>query len=247
LLYVSVCRAAILADVVITIGITIALRRPRLLLRAVFVGALFLEIMAVANPSHMSAFMESLTGRLVFKGERDPAHPGLFGSRETPWENTISSVKQHPYFGTGFGTSDLGSEGSYTRGSSVSDQGTNREHGDSYLALIEYMGLLGILPFLVLFFLLIRASARVCGWMRRTGSPHHYAVPFALIVVAGLVHALFEDWLLAAGSYLCVFFWVAAFLLIDSASEIPGAPRLSTARSFSRFAPASTFPGQPAA
>ncbi len=56
---------------------------------------------------------------------------------------------------------------------------------------------------------------KVCGQLRRTASASHYSVPLALIVVAGLVHAGFEDWLFAVGSYLCVFFWVAAFMLID--------------------------------
>jgi O-antigen ligase len=246
LLYVSVCRAAILADTVVIIALTIALRRPGLLLKAAFIGALFLECMAVANPAHMSAFVGSLTERLVFKGGRDQSHPGLFGSRETPWEETISAVKHHPYFGTGFGTTDLGNDQPYRQGSSFSDEGTNREHGDSYLALAEYMGLLGILPFLILLLLLIRASARVFAWMRRTGSADNYAVPFALIIVAGLVHALFEDWLLAVGSYLCVFFWVAAFLLIDCASEIKTDRQRFVSRPLVAFAPA-TAPGRPAA
>jgi len=99
---------------------------------------------------------------------------------------------------------------------------------------------------LFLLVMLIRASARVFAWMRRTGSPHHYAVPFVLIVVAGLVHAIFEDWLLAVGSYLCVFFWVAAFLLIDGASEINASPRTFASKPFVAFARA-TAPGRPAA
>jgi O-antigen ligase len=238
LLYVSVCRAAILADTFVIVALTIALRRPGLLLKAAFIGALFLEGMAVANPAHMSAFVGSLTDRLVFKGGGDQSHPSLFGSRETPWEETISAVKHHPYFGTGFGTTDLGNDKPSTQGSSFSDEGTNREHGDSYLALVEYMGLLGILPFLFLLLLLIRASARVFAWMRRTGSPYNYAVPFALIVVAGLIHALFEDWLVAPGSYLCVFFWVAAFLLIDRAAEINADRRDSASKYSSSFAQA---------
>jgi hypothetical protein len=34
-------------------------------------------------------------------------------------------------------------------------------------------------------------------------------------VLSGLCHASFEDWLFAAGSYLCVYFWFFAFLLAD--------------------------------
>jgi hypothetical protein len=51
--------------------------------------------------------------------------------------------------------------------------------------------------------------------MRRTTIAHHCAVPLAVMVIAGMVHAFFEDWLFAVGYYLCVFFWVGAFWLVD--------------------------------
>jgi hypothetical protein len=35
------------------------------------------------------------------------------------------------------------------------------------------------------------------------------------MLFAGLVHAFFEDWLIAVGYYLTVFFWVSAFWLVD--------------------------------
>jgi O-antigen ligase len=111
-------------------------------------------------------------------------------------------------------------------------EGTNREHGSSYLAMAEYMGLLGILPFLFLMVLLIRAAARAYAWVRRTRSASHYAVPLAMIVMAGLIHAGFEDWLFAAGSYLCLFFWVSGFLLLDLVSGIAD-PRASASASYS--------------
>ncbi|HEV3307963.1 MAG TPA: O-antigen ligase family protein [Candidatus Sulfotelmatobacter sp.] len=221
LLYVSVCRAAIVADALVTIALTMGLRRPRLLLKAAFVAALLLEMMAVANPAHMSELMSSLSARFVFKLQAHRPEQGIFGSRMTPWDETISAVAKHPWFGTGFGTSDLGGEQSNLEQSSIyTVEGTNREHGSSYLALVEYMGLLGILPFLLLLFLLMRGAARVYKWMRRTGDPHHYAIPFAMVTLSGLVHAAFEDWLFAAGSYLCLFFWVVGFLLIDLSTDI---------------------------
>jgi O-antigen ligase len=231
LLYVTVCRAAIAADAVVVIMFAIALRRPGLLVKAAFAGALFLEIMAVANPSHMGELMDSLAGRFVFKLEANQTKSGVFGSREGPWDDTIAAVKQHPYFGTGFGTSDVGPV-DIQESSIYTVEGTNREHGSSYLAMAEYMGLLGIVPFLFLLALLIRAAARTYGWVRRTGSASHYAVPFAMIVLAGLIHAGFEDWLFAAGSYLCVFFWVSGFLLIDLVSGISPDPRVATSSAY---------------
>ena len=53
--------------------------------------------------------------------------------------------------------------------------------------------------------------------MVRTGNPAHPAVPLAMVMVAGLVHAGLEDWLFAPGYYLCVFFWSMAFVLVDQA------------------------------
>jgi O-antigen ligase len=218
LLYVTVCRAAIVADAAITIGLTLGLRRPGLLIKAAFAGALLLELMAVANPAHMTELAATLTGKFVYK--EGQTHPGVLGSRQGPWDETIAAVKHHPWFGTGFGTSDLGNYGTGIQSSSIyTVEGSNREHGSSYLAMAEYMGMLGILPFILLLILVIRSTMQVFAWMRRTGSPSHYAVPFALIIVAGLIHAGFEDWLFAAGSYLCVFFWVSAFLLIDLAAS----------------------------
>jgi O-antigen ligase len=238
LLYVTVCRAAIVADALIAIGLAVALRRPGLLLRVLFAGALFLEIMAVANPAHMGELMGSLSGRFIFKLQGGSSHRGVFGSRETPWDDTIAAVRRHPWFGTGFGTSDLGDEVSGIQGSSIyTVEGTNREHGSSYLALAEYMGLLGILPFLLLLVLLMRTATKAFRWMRRTGSPSHYAVPFALVIMAGLIHAGFEDWLFAPGSYLCVFFWVSAFLLVDLAEGSNANTRLPVAQAVAHFSP----------
>jgi O-antigen ligase len=241
LLYLSVCRAAIVADGMVIIVLTIALRRPRLLLKAAFVVALVLEVMAVANPSHAVEFADSLSGKFVFKIERNQSSTGLLASRETPWEETLTAIKRHPWLGTGFGTSDMGTERPDIEQSSIyTKEGSNREHGSSYLALVEYMGLAGILPFLLLLLLLIRVAARMFSWMRQTGSPHHYGVPFALVALAGLIHAGFEDWLFAAGSYLCVFFWVSAFLLVDLVPPVQRDMRIQ-ASGFSKVAPAGSF------
>jgi O-antigen ligase len=99
------------------------------------------------------------------------------------------------------------------------------------------MGILGSVPFLVLLLMLVRLLVRIYGWMRRTGNPYNPCIPFALVAIAGLVHACFEDWLFAVGSYLCLFFWVSAFLLIDLAPQAKGELRMPSPAPFSRFAP----------
>jgi len=66
-------------------------------------------------------------------------------------------------------------------------EGTNREHGSSYLALIEYMGLLGILPFSTPVVSVDEVSGPGIHVDARTGSPYHYAIPFAMVTLAGLI------------------------------------------------------------
>jgi len=218
LLYTSLARAGMLAAAVGSLTLLIGLRRQRLLIKGAFAVVCFLAIVAVAQPSHFDELISTITIRVIRKSRDE----GVFKSRRTPWEQTTAVIREHPWFGSGFGTSNMGQ---FAEGTSLSmaastggiytREGANREHGNSYLALAEYVGLLGLLPFTVLFFLIARMIVRVTQWMRRTLNPHQCAVPLAIMLTAGLVHAFFEDWLLAVGYHLCVFFWVGAFWLND--------------------------------
>ena len=234
LLYLANSRASILGAMAVVLVFTVALRHQRLLLQCAYVSLFFLTVMAVINPSHMDEMVTSFTGRVVFK-ESGKSH-GLLGSRVSPWAETLSVVKRHPWFGSGFGTSELGELRPDLGSSSVYTlEGTNREHGNSYLALAEYMGVLGAVPFLALLLMLVGMLIRICSWMRRARNPYHYCIPFALVAIAGLVHACFEDWLFAVGSYLCLFFWVSVFLLIDLAPDLKSELRMP-AKPFAAFA-----------
>ena len=119
-------------------------------------------------------------------------------------DRTPSIIQEHPWLGTGFGTIGTREEGARQVGSFEAAPCT-REHGNSYLAIVEWVGLLGVMPFFTLVLLVALNVGRVLAWMRRTGDPFSPAVPIAAILVAGLVHAAFEDWLFAVGYYLCVF------------------------------------------
>jgi len=55
-------------------------------------------------------------------------------------------------------------------------------------------------------------------WTYRTGNPSCAIVPLAIVMLAGMIHAGFEDWLFAPGYYLCVFYWSIAFVFIDQVS-----------------------------
>ena len=141
---------------------------------------------------------------------------GFFGSRASPWALTSSAIRSHPWFGTGFGTSQTATEGREQAVNTVSSaQQARREHGTSYLAIVEWTGLLGVLPFYGLVLLTVINVSRVFLWVRRTGNPFSPAVPIAAVLAGALFHAAFEDWMFAVGYYMCVFFWVSAFVLMD--------------------------------
>src|SRR6266704_1886955 len=146
---------------------------------------------------------------------------GIVTSNEitTRRRRSVAVIQEHPWFGSGFGTSKTAvDEVVETRGFASNSKFT-REHGSSYLAILEWQGLLGVAPFLALVLAVALNAGEVLLWVPRTGNVFSPAFLFFLVVIAGLVHAAFEDWLFAVGYYLCVFFWSLAFVLNDFVSH----------------------------
>jgi O-antigen ligase len=224
LLYISVARAGILACAVAVTVMCVALRRQHLLLKGAIVLVFLVAVVAVVQPGRFDSLVSSLTEDLIYKGKPEM---GILGSRQSPWQETLEVInrdKQTLLVGVGFGTSAADPQG-VTGGLTFRTTGaTVREHGNSYLALLEYVGLLGIVPFAVLLLVVLRQIYRGCSLMWRTRDPGHYVVPLVLVCIAGLVHAFFEDWLFAVGFYLTVFFWASVFVLAELQSEPAPAP-----------------------
>lgn len=213
LLFFSLARAGIVAGAVSCILLLLASRRYRLLIQgAALVAVLATAVVAVAPPRGSQS--DSVTATLLYKGQRSL---GVFASRQSPWSQTISVIRQNPWFGSGFGTSPTSSEEAVQVGQYASSSRLAREHGNSYLAILEWVGLLGVAPFVLLVLLTTTKIGQVMLWLRRTGNVYHPAIPLTAVLTAGLVHATFEDWLFAVGYYLCVFFWSCAFALVDLA------------------------------
>jgi O-antigen ligase len=182
------------------------------------------------DPGILNKSLGDLKDAVLYKGHKEE---GVLGSRRTPWENSIATIKEHPLFGTGYGTSPTGENRGLRFGTFASTAETSREHGSSYMTIAEWVGLLGVLPFVALLAVTVSNVWKVCAWMKRTADPRHYSIPLAMVVLSGLVHASFEDWLFAVGSYPCVYFWIFAFLLADIA---PGAVVVPVAGVVSRAA-----------
>jgi O-Antigen ligase len=223
LLYLSVSRAAILACAVAVTIMCVALRRQVLLVKGAAVLMFLVAIIAVVQPARFDTLVSSFTEDLIYKGK---PQMGILGSRQSPWQETYDVIKRDKnyLFGVGFGTSIAEQQGATAGLLFRTSGGSVREHGNSYLALVEFVGLLGVVPFLVLLVLVLRQIHRGCSLMWRTRDPHHYVVPLVMVCTAGLVHAFFEDWLFAVGFYLTVFFWSLVFVLAELQSEQAAAP-----------------------
>jgi hypothetical protein len=224
LLATSYARAGMLAAAISSAMVCLTLRRYRIM--AMLVGlALLAAIAAVLISPPAADQPASLTSAFIYKGHREE---GVLGSRRSPWQQSVSSVSEHPWFGTGFGTSATGAVVSTDFSNFRSAARNSREHGNSYLALLEWVGLLGIWPFVALLVMagsnIARSLIRICQ-ASTVCSP---LVPIVAVMVAGLIHAAFEDWLFAIGYYLCVVFWGLAFILVDLLAmpgSIPANPR----------------------
>jgi len=225
LLYLSVSRAAILACAVAVTLMCVALRRQVLLVKGATVLMFVVAIIAVVQPGRFDTLVSSFTEDLIYKGK---PQMGILGSRQSPWQETYDVIRKdrNYLFGVGFGTSVAEQEGASSGLMFRTSGGAVREHGNSYLALVEYVGLLGVVPFLVLLILVARQIRRGYSLMWRTRDPRHYVVPLVMVCTAGLVHAFFEDWLFAVGFYLTVFFWSCVFVLAELQSEQAPVPAM---------------------
>jgi len=211
LLFSSYARAGIVGAAVSCILLCLGLRRYGLLLRGLGVALALAAFVAVAVPFHQQP-SESLTSVFVYKGRRED---GILASRRPIWDETVSTIQEHPWWGSGFGTSPTSSEVVQRPESFESLREATREHGNSYLAITEWVGFVGDIPFFGLVVLVAVNVGRALAQMRRTGNVLSPAIPLAGVLAAGLVHAAFEDWLFAPGYYLCVFFWSLAFIMVD--------------------------------
>jgi hypothetical protein len=222
LLFVSHARAGIGAAFLSFAFLTVALRKYRMLLQGVTVIVVLVAALSIYRPEAFSNKVSNITDNFVFKG-RDPER-GMLASRDAPWQSARERIQRHFWFGTGLGTTETGLDANEHLGKGVaSTSDISAENGSSYLAIMTWVGVLGVVPFLLLVIAVVERVARTAVWMFKTRNPCHPAVPLASVALAGLFHAGFEDWLFAPGFYLCVFFWSLAFILVDVAprAELP--------------------------
>jgi O-antigen ligase len=211
--FFSLERAGMVAIAALTLAFCFCIRQYKLLMKVALLALGAIGVIGMVKPAALSEVAVSIQDAILYKGGHK--EEGVLGSRRAPWEKTISNIKQNPWFGTGYGTSPTGEDIGFGSGTYSSSAETAREHGSSYMTIFEWMGLLGVLPFVLLMGLNVFHILKVGLWLHRTGLASHYSVPLAMVLFAGFIHASFEDWMFAPGSYFCVYFWTLAFILTD--------------------------------
>jgi O-antigen ligase len=235
LVYFSMARAGMISVVLVTLIFCVCLHQYKLLAKVVALVLFLVAVTGMLAPGTLSKSLGDLKDAVLYKGHKEE---GILGSRQTSWEKSVATIKEHPLFGTGYGTSPTGEDPGLSSGTFASSAATAREHGSSYMTIAEWVGLLGVLPFVALLGVTMSNVWKVCAWINRTANPRHYSIPLAMVVLSGLVHATFEDWLFAVGSYLCVYFWVFAFLLVDLVPDAVVVPVAGVVSRASRPSPA---------
>jgi len=217
----SHARAGMAAALVSSAVLCVAMRKYRMVLNGAAIILVLVAASALIQPQVFSETVADLESSVIYKGATEG---GLLASRQSPWRAAVESIRTHLLFGTGMGTVENSKDPRKQNAMFSSNANVTTENGSSYLAIVAGVGVLGALPFSLLLFLLVKKIVRTISWLLKTGNACHPAVPLAIVLLAGLIHAGFEDWLIAPGYYLCVWFWSLAFVFIDLApASVPRA------------------------
>ncbi len=132
-----------------------------------------------------------------------PDASNLFESRRSYWDATNQSFRSNQWMGTGFGVQAQQAESSL----SFSTTGAFREQGSFFLGIREEIGYLGAMPILVVLLLLTARNGFV---LLRSRDPSQLMM--ARTVIAGMVYAVSENYILYLGNAASILFFYALFL-----------------------------------
>lgn len=139
---------------------------------------------------------------IVSKQQDNEDKGGTFSSRDEKWENRINEFRSSPIFGIGYGAIFLNTpEGQITKETKIV------EPGSAWLSILSMTGILGAIP---IFALLLGTFRRMLLSIKF--SPNYNNSLLTALLLATIFHQCFEGYALAAGSYLCFFFWLVVGL-----------------------------------
>jgi len=167
-------------------------------------------ILVVFFMIYFSSFLSNKANELIKKD-----FPAFFSSREWLWEPSYRAALNGGLIGLGYGISDpaiiLTGTGSHYEGERYV-----REKGNSFLALIEEVGIVGLILFLLpIWYLLKHQKAKSLEQSDTSSINHqpstifHFPTSIIISILAALtIHAQFEAWMVGVGSIQLPLFFI---------------------------------------
>lgn len=182
-------------------------------LTLLLVGSLVVVVMMTTFfPAPAAEIME----RYVYKGA--DATVSVLASREFTWAASYDAAVQGGIFGLGYGVS-FGFD-DYSLSLGATEYG--REKANVFLAIVEEVGILGLVLFLgMLLSLILRGFAAIT--VARDKEDRLLLFLLVGYIVALTVHAQFEAWMFSPGGALSPVFWAAIGMLTRLSLEVSGA------------------------
>jgi O-antigen ligase len=183
----------------------------------VFLGCVF--VCGVVTWAYFPGYLKSLDEVYVKKGGAY-----VLESREELWRASWEAAKESPVIGVGFGAARGYSE-DWEVGFETG--GATREKGNSYLAVIEEVGVIGLgLLLAPVAWALKRAADRLPRLRTCQPPPAEFwsILTLSACVLGGLGNAFSEAWLTSAGFFSAVVLWMAFGVLASRlVAPLPGA------------------------
>jgi hypothetical protein len=205
-LYRSHSRASILILFLVLLGLLAGLGRLKKWLPPILLAGMAAAAAYVYEP----AVKDSVTQ--YFEKQSEGESGGALRSRESEWAESYERAKLGGVFGVGLGV-NRGMDFFGEIGTTVSSGQYGREHGNSQLAIVEQIGLMG----LALYTALVLGIIWACVSAVRAARSEADRIAAGLLggaIVGLLLQSAFEAWWVASGSVESAAFWALTGALL---------------------------------
>jgi O-antigen ligase len=134
----------------------------------------------------------------------------ILATRSDSWGIRFETISRKPFFGWGSGVNPIFIDRNLIKLYDVNLTPGNTEKGNSYLAIIEEQGIFTGLVIIILVLAIIKNIYKNSDLQK----PKELLV--VMVLIPGIVHALFESWLFYLGGYSSLWFW---FIILASLSK----------------------------
>ncbi|OSM02132.1 O-antigen ligase family protein [Magnetofaba australis] len=166
--------------------------------------------------SAQSLTIDYFVDRYVYKGSN-----AILMSRESVWKESFDMAKKGGLVGIGYGLT-YGLKGYEFQGQL--SMGFYREKGNSQLAIMEELGVVGLALYILMFVVLMATVWRT--FQRCRDRDAKLMIGLLVGITVGLMaHSVFEAWWTAPGSSTFIFYWAVLGLLMGVLDRVRAAQR----------------------